>query len=197
MSCLLQATAGTQATCTGFGVGRGVVSSCGQQLHATHACSCNFVWQCNLLHDLVVMKQAGSAHHKAGLHWRTDPFAPCLCSLQAKFRGYFVPPRPEKNAVEGQRMSDNFVEERRASLQKYLQKLAAHPVIGPSDVRLGSDKDRHRHAAMSCLSVAPVPVAPTPRALSSSCISVYDCGPGRLCGRISTSRMLYTLESSM
>lgn len=57
-----------------------------------------------------------------------------LLGTQAKFRGYFVPPRPEKNAVEGQRMSDAFVEERRASLQKYLQKLAAHPVIGPSDV---------------------------------------------------------------
>jgi hypothetical protein len=57
-----------------------------------------------------------------------------LC-VQAKFRGYFVPPRPEKNAVEGQRMSDAFVEERRSSLQKYLQKLAAHPVVGPSEVR--------------------------------------------------------------
>ena len=56
--------------------------------------------------------------------------------LQAKFRGYFVPPRPEKNAVEGQRMSDAFVEERRASLQKYLQQLAAHPVIGPSEMSL-------------------------------------------------------------
>jgi hypothetical protein len=61
--------------------------------------------------------------------------------MQAKFRGYFVPPRPEKNAVEGQRMSDNFVEERRASLQKYLQKLAAHPVIGPSEVRQGCYED--------------------------------------------------------
>eukprot|EP00775_Hariotina_reticulata_P008356 gene8356-8540_t len=54
--------------------------------------------------------------------------------LKAKFRGFFVPARPEKNAVEGQRMSDAFVEERRAGLQKYLQKLAAHPAIGPSDV---------------------------------------------------------------
>ena len=54
--------------------------------------------------------------------------------VQAKFRGYFVPPRPEKNAVEGQRMSDEFLKERRASLQKYLQKLAAHPVIGQSEV---------------------------------------------------------------
>lgn len=65
--------------------------------------------------------------------------------VQAKFRGYFVPPRPEKNAVEGQRMSDAFVEERRASLQKYLQKLAAHPVIGPSEVRHGLQ------AAVDCI----------------------------------------------
>ncbi|KAF6260499.1 hypothetical protein COO60DRAFT_1684872 [Scenedesmus sp. NREL 46B-D3] len=53
--------------------------------------------------------------------------------LQAQFRGYFVPPRPEKNAVEGQRMSDAFVEERRAGLQKYLQRLATHPAIGRSE----------------------------------------------------------------
>jgi hypothetical protein len=37
--------------------------------------------------------------------------------------------------VEGQRMSDAFVEERRAGLQKYLQRLAAHPAIGRSEVR--------------------------------------------------------------
>eukprot|EP00878_Enallax_costatus_P047244 GHUV01057697.1.p1 GENE.GHUV01057697.1~~GHUV01057697.1.p1 ORF type:complete len:144 (-),score=35.07 GHUV01057697.1:606-1037(-) len=59
------------------------------------------------------------------------PFIASL--LQAQYRGFFVPPRPEKNAVEGQRMSDSFVEERRASLQKYVQKLAAHPVIGHSE----------------------------------------------------------------
>ena len=53
---------------------------------------------------------------------------------QARFRGYFVPPRPEKNAVEGQRMSDAFIEDRRSSLEKYLRKLASHPVIGPSEV---------------------------------------------------------------
>eukprot|EP00879_Flechtneria_rotunda_P002097 GHRR01002277.1.p1 GENE.GHRR01002277.1~~GHRR01002277.1.p1 ORF type:complete len:327 (+),score=115.19 GHRR01002277.1:235-1215(+) len=53
--------------------------------------------------------------------------------LKAQFRGYFVPPRPEKNAVEGQRMSDAFIEERRVGLQKYLQKLAAHPVISRSE----------------------------------------------------------------
>jgi hypothetical protein len=34
-------------------------------------------------------------------------------SAQANYRGSFLPPRPEKNAVEGQRMTDAFVEERR------------------------------------------------------------------------------------
>ncbi|CAD7698032.1 unnamed protein product [Ostreobium quekettii] len=53
--------------------------------------------------------------------------------LKAKFRGYFIPPRPEKNAVEGQRMKDGFIEERRSSLEKYLCRLAAHPEIGPSE----------------------------------------------------------------
>lgn len=56
-------------------------------------------------------------------------------SLQARFRGYFAPPRPEKNAVEGQRMADGFVEERRAALERYMQRLAAHPVIGRSEAR--------------------------------------------------------------
>lgn len=54
---------------------------------------------------------------------------------QAQYRGYFIPPRPEKNAVEGQRMSDAFVEERRAGLERYLRRLAAHPVVGTSEVR--------------------------------------------------------------
>lgn len=65
---------------------------------------------------------------------RSSHMLAVLC-LQAQYRGYFVPPRPEKNAVEGQRMNDAFIEERRASLQKYMQKLAAHPIIGRSEVR--------------------------------------------------------------
>eukprot|EP00955_Chlamydomonas_euryale_P027287 287857-Chlamydomonas_euryale.AAC.1 len=51
--------------------------------------------------------------------------APAPCS----FRGYFVPPRPEKNVVEGQRMTDAFVEERRVALERYMLALAAHPTI--------------------------------------------------------------------
>lgn len=96
--------------------------------------------------------------------------------MQAKFRGYFVPPRPEKNAVEGQRMSDAFVEERRASLQKYLQKLAAHPVIGPSEVGWGLPSVISNQAAGVCEAAdshAPllfmVPAPPTKRAVRMGC----------------------------
>lgn len=54
--------------------------------------------------------------------------------IKYKFRGYFIPPRPEKNAMEGQRMKDGFIEERRLSLEKYLNKLAIHPAIKNSEV---------------------------------------------------------------
>ncbi|GFH13319.1 PX domain-containing protein, partial [Haematococcus lacustris] len=40
--------------------------------------------------------------------------------LKVRFRGLFLPPRPDKNVVEGQRMANGFVEERRAALERYL-----------------------------------------------------------------------------
>ena len=52
--------------------------------------------------------------------------------LKLTHRGYFIPPRPEKNAVEGQRATEEFVEARRQALQKYVDQLAAHPVISRS-----------------------------------------------------------------
>ena len=56
--------------------------------------------------------------------------------LKQSLRGYFIPPRPEKKGpVEGQLGSVDFVEQRRASLERWLQQLAAHPVIAASDVR--------------------------------------------------------------
>ena len=54
--------------------------------------------------------------------------------LKVTHRGYFIPPRPEKNPVEGQRASDDFVEQRRSALEKYLQQLAMHPAISQSNV---------------------------------------------------------------
>lgn len=54
--------------------------------------------------------------------------------LAESYRGFFIPPRPDKNVVESQVMQkQEFVEQRRVSLEKYLRRLAAHPVIRKSD----------------------------------------------------------------
>lgn len=54
--------------------------------------------------------------------------------LAESYRGFCIPPRPDKNVVESQVMQkQEFVEQRRVALEKYLRRLAAHPVIGKSD----------------------------------------------------------------
>ncbi|KAG1339016.1 sorting nexin 2B [Cocos nucifera] len=54
--------------------------------------------------------------------------------LAEAYRGFFIPPRPDKNVVESQVMQKHeFVEQRRSALEKYLWKLGVHPVIGKSD----------------------------------------------------------------
>ncbi|GAB2286066.1 hypothetical protein Dimus_020490 [Dionaea muscipula] len=54
--------------------------------------------------------------------------------LAESYRGYFVPPRPDKSVVESQVMhKQEFVEHRRLALEKYLMRLAAHPVIKKSN----------------------------------------------------------------
>ncbi|KAG5064435.1 Sorting nexin 2B [Glycine max] len=54
--------------------------------------------------------------------------------LALAYRGFFIPVRPDKSTVESQVMQkQEFVEQRRVALEKYLRKLAAHPVIGRSE----------------------------------------------------------------
>ncbi|XP_074591128.1 sorting nexin 2A-like [Curcuma longa] len=54
--------------------------------------------------------------------------------LAEAYRGYFIPQRPDKSVVEGQVMQKlEFVEQRRSAMEKYLNRLAAHPVIGRSN----------------------------------------------------------------
>ncbi|XP_022755532.1 sorting nexin 2A-like isoform X2 [Durio zibethinus] len=54
--------------------------------------------------------------------------------LAEAYRGYFIPPRPDKNVVESQVMQkQEFMEQRRIALEKYLQRLVEHPVIRLSD----------------------------------------------------------------
>ncbi|KAK9727299.1 hypothetical protein RND81_05G272200 [Saponaria officinalis] len=54
--------------------------------------------------------------------------------LAETYRGFFIPPRPDKSVVESQVMQkQEFVEQRCVALHKYLSKLASHPVIRKSD----------------------------------------------------------------
>ncbi|KAJ6850025.1 sorting nexin 2B-like [Iris pallida] len=54
--------------------------------------------------------------------------------LAEAYRGYFIPPRPDKSLIESQVMQkQEFVEQRRSALEKYLLRLVAHPAIGRSD----------------------------------------------------------------
>ncbi|KAJ8537235.1 hypothetical protein K7X08_035636 [Anisodus acutangulus] len=54
--------------------------------------------------------------------------------LAESYRGFFIPLRPDKSVVESQVMQkQDFVEQRRAALEKYLRRLAAHPVIRRSE----------------------------------------------------------------
>lgn len=54
--------------------------------------------------------------------------------LAEKYRGFFIPLRPDKSVVESQVMQQiEFVEQRRVALERYLRRLAAHPVIRRSE----------------------------------------------------------------
>ncbi|KFK27372.1 hypothetical protein AALP_AA8G374300 [Arabis alpina] len=54
--------------------------------------------------------------------------------LAESYRGFCIPPRPDKSVVESQVMQkQEFVEQRRVALEKYLRRLSAHPVIRNSD----------------------------------------------------------------
>ncbi|KAL8093716.1 hypothetical protein AgCh_035554 [Apium graveolens] len=54
--------------------------------------------------------------------------------LSETYRGYFIPIRPDKSVVESQVMQKNeFVESRRAALEKYFGRLVEHPVIRRSE----------------------------------------------------------------
>lgn len=72
-------------------------------------------------------------HKEAAVRRRFRDFVALADLLAVTHRGYFIPPRPDKNPVEGQRASAEFVEQRCQQLERYLQKLAEHPVICKSE----------------------------------------------------------------
>ncbi|EFN54738.1 hypothetical protein CHLNCDRAFT_59686 [Chlorella variabilis] len=49
--------------------------------------------------------------------------------LRHEFRGVIVPPLPEKNVVEKYKMTTEFIEQRRAALTIFINRVAAHPAL--------------------------------------------------------------------
>lgn len=55
--------------------------------------------------------------------------------LSEAYRGFIIPIRPDKSVVESQVMqTQEFVEQRRTALEKYLRRLAKHPAIRRSEI---------------------------------------------------------------
>ncbi|RLN00124.1 sorting nexin 2B [Panicum miliaceum] len=80
------------------------------------------------------VRRGDPAQRRHAVRRRFRDFVTLADRLAEAFRGYFVPPRPDKNTVESQVMQkDEFVAQRRAALERYLWRLAEHPAIGPSD----------------------------------------------------------------
>jgi hypothetical protein len=67
---------------------------------------------------------------------RFNDFVALADVLAETQRGYFVFPRPDKDLLEGAasgRSESEFIEFRRVELERYLRKLAAHPIISQSE----------------------------------------------------------------
>eukprot|EP00775_Hariotina_reticulata_P006438 gene6438-6668_t len=78
-----------------------------------------------------------------------------LANLLPKLlHGSFLPARPDKNMIEGRRRTEGFIEERRTALERYLNRLAAHPVAARSEalrVFLEADGNLRSNAQWRCL----------------------------------------------
>jgi sorting nexin-1/2 len=49
--------------------------------------------------------------------------------LEAQYKGYVIPPLPEKNSLSFNRFTPEFIEYRRKELEKFLRRLAEHPAL--------------------------------------------------------------------
>ena len=47
--------------------------------------------------------------------------------LRLIYKGYFIPPRPEKHVFSRNKFENYFIELRQGEIQKYLNKVASHP----------------------------------------------------------------------
>jgi hypothetical protein len=73
---------------------------------------------------------------KGDVRRRFNDFVSLADLLTETHRGYFLHPRPDKGALEAAaagRSEAEFVEMRRAELERYLRQLVAHPIAGRSE----------------------------------------------------------------
>lgn len=65
--------------------------------------------------------------------------------LAEKYKGIFIPPLPEKSAVEKFRFSAEFIEMRRQALDIFINRIASHPELRQSvDLRIFLQEDEER-----------------------------------------------------
>lgn len=65
--------------------------------------------------------------------------------LAEKYKGIFIPPLPEKSAVEKFRFSAEFIEMRRQALDIFINRIASHPELKQSvDLRIFLQEDEER-----------------------------------------------------
>ncbi|KAL4447991.1 hypothetical protein ABPG75_005210 [Micractinium tetrahymenae] len=75
----------------------------------------------------------GRERRRVEVRRRFKDFVALADLLAVTQRGLFVFPRPDKNTLDQQLGKSDFVELRRAELERYLRKLAAHPVVGRAE----------------------------------------------------------------
>jgi len=70
--------------------------------------------------------------------------------LRSQYRGAILPALPEKNVVEKYKMGGDFIKQRRAALEVFLRRVAAHPLLYKSpDLRLFLQSDETEFAIES------------------------------------------------
>jgi sorting nexin-1/2 len=85
------------------------------------------------LHSYKVNSSTTRSGFEAGSHSvvrRYSDFAWLFQELTREYPGVIVPPLPEKQAVG--RFGEDFVESRKRALEKFLQRVAAHPELSNS-----------------------------------------------------------------
>ena len=109
--------------------------------------------------------------------------------LRSQYRGAILPALPEKNVVEKYKMGGEFIEQRRAALEVFLKRVAAHPILHSSpDLRLFLQSDETEFAIESSRKAAEAgDAAPAATSGAASAVRKSFNGAARLFKSLSQS----------